>query len=165
MDDTYVITTFTIGQCGIGTGRPMDDTYVITTFTICVTIIACIWIILRYWKQIANSYNKSKEKQLELDTSHEMAMKIIEWEQKKEWEDKINGNLQNRDYSQIEKKLEDLKEEIGKKQDKPSPLDLNRIAMLHLLLSGYKEPLSAENLDEEIKKVEKTYQLLKDKLS
>ena len=61
--------------------------------------------------------------------------------------------------------MEDLKEEIGKKQDKPSPLDLNRIAMLHLLLSGHKEPLSAENLDDEIKKVEKTYQLLKDKLS
>lgn len=138
---------------------------VIVVSVICGTVIICLGVILYTWKKVIDSTNKSKERQLELNTLHEMAMKKIEWEQKKEWEDKINGNLQDRDYSQIEKKLEDLKEEIGKKQDKPSPLDLNRIAMLHLLLSGYKEPLSAENLDEEIKKVEKTYQLLKDKLS
>ena len=99
---------------------------------------------------------------MELNTLYEMAMKKTEWEQKKLWEDKINENLQNRDYSQIIKDLNDLKEKI---KEKPNPLDLNRIAMLHLLLSGHKEPLSAENLDDEIKKVEKTYQLLKDKLS
>lgn len=42
---------------------------------------------------------------------------------------------------------------------------MDKVAMIHLLLSGNMEPITAENLDAEIKKVEKTYQLLKDKVS
>ena len=140
----------------------------IETIGMCIiAIIVCIsiGIILYYWKKIIDSNNKSKENMLEFKTSHEKAMKELEWRKKMEWEDRIAKRNEEKNISQIEEKLNKLKEEVEKKQDKPSSLDLNRIAMLHLLLSGHKESLSAENLDEEIKKVEKTYQLLKDKIS
>ena len=148
MDCHYNVMIETIGMC-------------IIAIIVCISI----GIILYYWKKIIDSNNKSKENMLEFKTSHEKAMKELEWRKKMEWEDRIAKRNEEKNISQIEEKLNKLKEEVEKKQDKPSSLDLNRIAMLHLLLSGHKESLSAENLDEEIKKVEKTYQLLKDKIS
>ena len=148
MDCNYNVMIETIGMC-------------IIAIIVCISI----GIILYYWKKVIDSNNKRKENMLELKTSHEKGRKELEWRKKMEWEDRIAKKNEEKNISQIEEKLNKLKEEVEKKQDKPSPLDLNRIAMLHLLLSGHKESLSAENLDEEIKKVEKTYQLLKDKIS
>ena len=78
---------------------------VIVVSVICGTVIVCLGIILYAWKMVIDSTNKSKERQLELNTLHEMAMKKVEWEQKKEWEKVISDN---RD-SELQKELEKLK--------------------------------------------------------
>lgn len=138
---------------------------VIVVSVICGTVIVCLGIILYAWKKIIDSNNKSKERLLELNTLHEMVMKKVEWEQKMEWEKVISDNLD----SKLQKELEKLKENIQKEKDDKEKLsslmDLNRATLLHILLSESREPLSKEKLEKEIEKVEKTYQLLKDKLS
>ena len=62
---------------------------VIVVSVICGTVIICLGVILYTWKKVIDSTNKSKERQLELNTLHEMTMKKVEWEQKMEWEDRI----------------------------------------------------------------------------
>ena len=55
--------------------------------TICLTVIACIFIIMLFKTCIVVSNNKSKKKLLELNTDHQKKMKEMEYEHKKEIEE------------------------------------------------------------------------------
>ena len=51
-------------------------------------------------------------------------------------------------------------DELWEKRNAITPPDLNRIALLHLILSGNKEGITAENLEKEIDKVKKSYKII-----
>lgn len=122
-------------------------------YAICATVVLVVLIIV-----VGKCYRQSSRQKYELSLEQE------KWKQKKEWESIIS---KSKSQDSIGKDLQALRDEIGKKMDRGevAPVDLNRIAMLHLLLAGSKESLSAENLQEEIEKVKKTYEILKDKIS
>lgn len=136
---------------------------VLIALIVCVCLIVCILIVVLYFR----SRNMHKERLLELSQKHEKDLINLEFSNKKEWEDKINAHLkENKEIvDKLEKLKKDIIDEVSNKIKKTNPVDLNRVAMIHLILSGCKEEITAENLDAEIKKVEKTYQLLKDKVS
>lgn len=139
---------------------------VLIALIVCGTIVFCALIaLIVLWCKCVNI--KHKERLLELSQKHEKDLINLEFSNKKEWEDKINAHLkENKEIvDKLEKLKKDIIDEVSSEIKKTNPVDLNRVAMIHLLLSGNMEPITAENLDAEIKKVEKTYQLLKDKVS
>jgi hypothetical protein len=103
------------------------------------------------------------KRKIELKNEHEINLIELEFKNKKEWEDAINTLYAKKESD--EKLKKDILKEVDEKINKLSQIDMDKVAMVHLLLSGNMEPITAENLDAEIKKVEKTYQLLKDKVS
>jgi hypothetical protein len=103
------------------------------------------------------------KKKIKLKNEHEKNLIELEFRNKKEWEDAINTLYAKKESD--EKLKKDILKEVDEKINKLSQIDMDKVAMIHLLLSGNMEPITAENLDAEIKKVEKTYQLLKDKVS
>jgi hypothetical protein len=103
------------------------------------------------------------KKKIKLKNEHEKNLIELEFRNKKEWEDAINTLYAKKESD--EKLKKDILKEVDEKLNKLSQIDMDKVAMIHLLLSGNMEPITAENLDAEIKKVEKTYQLLKDKVS
>ncbi len=139
---------------------------VLIALIVCGTIVFCALIALMIvlWCKVNI---KHKERLLELSQKHEKDLINLEFSNKKEWEDKINAHLkENKEIvDKLEKLKKDIINEVSSEIKKTNPVDLNRVAMIHLILSGCKEEITAENLDAEIKKVEKTYQLLKDKVS
>ena len=42
---------------------------------------------------------------------------------------------------------------------------MNRIALLHLVLCGSKEAITAENMEKEIAKIKETYEIIKNQLN
>lgn len=134
---------------------------VLIALIVCGSIAFCALIVL--WCKCI----KHKERLLELSQKHEKDLIDLEFKNKKEWEDIVNTHL--KENKETVDKLEELKKdiiaEVSKEIKKTNPIDLNRVAMIHLILSGCKEEITAENFDAEIKKVEKTYQLLKDKIA
>lgn len=139
---------------------------VLIALIVCGTIVFCALIaLIVLWCKCVNI--KHKERLLELSQKHEKDLINLEFSNKKEWEDKINAHLkENKEIvDKLEKLKKDILKEVDEKLNKPSQIDMDKVAMIHLILSGCKEEITAENLDAEVKKVEKTYQLLKDKIS
>lgn len=138
---------------------------VLIALIVCGTIVFCALIaLIVLWCKVNI---KHKERLLELSQKHEKDLINLEFSNKKEWEEIINTHLKEDKATkeELEESKKDILKEVDEKLNKPSQIDLNKVAMIHLLLSGNMEPITAENLDAEIKKVEKTYQLLKDKIS
>ncbi len=129
---------------------------VLITLIICATVILCILISIR----LLCNFHKRK---IELKNEHEKNLIELEFRNKKEREDAINTLYAKKESD--EKLKKDILKEVDEKLNKLSQIDMDKVAMIHLLLSENMEPITAENLDAEIKKVEKTYQLLKDKVS
>lgn len=99
---------------------------------------------------------------------HETATKKLEFEQKKEWESFIMENItKKKEDEETKKMIEDYKkkiDEVYKSYKKPTPLDMNRISLLHLILSGNKDGMTAENLEKEMNKVKESYEIIKNYL-
>lgn len=129
---------------------------VLITLIICATVFLCILVSLIFLCCL-------HKKKIKLKNEHEKNLIELEFRNKKEWEDAINTLYAKKESD--EKLKKDILKEVDEKLNKPSQIDMDKVAMIHLLLSGNMEPITAENLDAEIKKVEKTYQLLKDKVS
>lgn len=99
---------------------------------------------------------------------HEYKIKILEFDQKKEWEDIITKKTnQKKDEDWIKEKDELKKrvDELWEKRNNITPLDMNRIALLHLVLCGSKEGITSENLEKEIEKTKQTYEIIKNQLN
>lgn len=129
---------------------------VLITLIICTTVFLCILVPLIFLCCL-------HKRKIELKNEHEKNLIELEFRNKKEWEDAINTLYAKKESD--EKLKKDILKEVDEKINKLSQIDMDKVAMIHLLLSGNMEPITAENLDAEIKKVEKTYQLLKDKVS
>lgn len=99
---------------------------------------------------------------------HEIAIKKLEFEQKKEWERFIMENItKKKEDEETKKMITDYKEKIDKlyeNRNKPTPLDMNRISLLHLILSGNTDGITAENLEKEMNKVKESYEIIKNYL-
>ena len=97
---------------------------------------------------------------VELKLSHEEKMKKDEWERKVEWEKIISEKNEARKLS---KEREEKVDKLWDDKDKTPQPDLNRVALLHLLLSGSnKEGVTPETLKKEVDKVKNTYEIIKD---
>lgn len=105
--------------------------------------------------------------QLKIRLKHEIEKKKLEFIQKKEWEILISRRIEKQEDEEWIKEKNGIKErvdELWKTRNQTTPLDLNRIALLHLILSGQKESLTAENLEKEVEMVKKSYEIIKNYL-
>lgn len=99
---------------------------------------------------------------------HEYKIKVLEFDQKKEWEDIITKKTNQKKEEDWIKEKDELKkrvDELWEKRNNITPLDMNRIALLHLVLCGSKEGITAENLEKEIEKTKQTYEIIKNQLN
>ncbi len=112
---------------------------------------------------LAKLYYESKSDILAKKLQHEKELQNAAWEHKVEWEQRMTeayqlANKVHEKYSELETKVVTL----WNGKDCIPTLDLNRIALLHLLLSGSPEALTPKMLKEEVENVKKSYELLKD---
>ncbi len=103
---------------------------------------------------------KSKRKMLQAQQIHEIAVMDKKFEQKLKIEELLK---QERDEEWIREKDEIKKrlDELWSQRNKVSPLDMKCVTLLHLVLSGKNNNISAENLDEEAEKINKIYEMVK----
>lgn len=99
---------------------------------------------------------------------HEYKIKVLEFNQKKEWEDIITKKTNQKKDEDWVKEKDELKrkvDELWDKRNNITPLDMNRIALLHLVLCGSKEAITAENMEKEIAKIKEIYEMIKNQLN
>ncbi len=99
---------------------------------------------------------------------HEYKIKVLEFNQKKEWEDIITKKTNQKKDEDWIKEKDELKKKVDELWDKRNnitPLDMNRIALLHLVLCGSKEAITAENMEKEMEKIKRTYETIKNQLN
>lgn len=104
---------------------------------------------------------KSKRKMLQAQQIHEIAVMDKKFEQKLKIEELLK---QERDEEWIREKDEIKKrlDELWSKRNDVTPLDMKRVTLLHLILTGKNNNITAENLDEEAKKINKIYEMVKE---
>lgn len=105
-----------------------------------------------------------KGKRAKLCHSHEKEMKELEFYQKKEWENLMKHNIkEDREKTLYDEfnKYKDTVDKLDKDRNNATPLDMNRIALLYLVLSSNREGIGAENLEKEMEKVKKSYDIIK----
>lgn len=97
---------------------------------------------------------------LQAQQIHEIAVMDKKFEQKLKIEELLK---QERDEEWIREKDEIKKrlDELWSQRNKVSPLDMKCVTLLHLVLSGKNNNISAENLDEEAEKINKIYEMVK----
>lgn len=105
---------------------------------------------------------------LKIKLQYEIDKKEKEFNQKIRWEEFIKWKIEVKKDEELQKEKNELKkrvDELWAKRHEITPLDMNRIALLHLILSGNKESITAENLEKEIDKVKKSYEIIKNYLN
>lgn len=97
---------------------------------------------------------------LQAQQIHEIAVMDKKFEQKQKIEELLK---QERDEEWIREKDEIKKrlDELWSKRNDVTPLDMKRVTLLHLVLSDKNNNITAENLDEEAKKINKIYEMVK----
>ena len=103
---------------------------------------------------------KSKRKMLQAQQIHEIAVMDKKFEQKMQIEEllkKAQDNEWIKEKDDIKKRLD----ELWSKRNDVTPLDMKRVTLLHLVLSSKNNNITAENLDEEAKKINKIYEMVK----
>ena len=121
----------------------------ILLFLVVICIISVLVIIYR-----------GKQKIILAQQVHEIAVMDKKFEQKMKIEELLK---QKRDDEWIREK-DDIKkrlEELWSKRNDVTPLDMKRVTLLHLILSGKNSDITDENLDEEAKKINKTFEMIK----
>ena len=121
----------------------------ILLFLVVICIISVLVIIYR-----------GKQKIILAQQVHEIAVMDKKFEQKMKIEELLK---QKRDDEWIREK-DDIKkrlEELWSKRNDVTPLDMKRVTLLHLILSGKNSDITDENLDEEKKKINKTFEMIK----
>lgn len=129
-------------------GWPLAVT--ILSFLVVVCVIVVFAIIYR-----------SKRKMLQAQQIHEIAVMNKKFEQKMQIEELLKPKRDEewiREKDEIKKRLDNL----WSKRNDVTPLDMKRVTLLHLILSGKNNNITAENLDEEAKKINKIYEMVKE---
>lgn len=128
----------------------------ISTIVISVLIMGGCFVYFIY------SFYRSKYRIQELVFLEERILKRDEWSRKIVWEKNIVENKLVEDAKRISKEREEKVDKLWNNRDKIPQLDMNRIALLHLLLSGSKEAITPDVLENEVEKVKKSYEIIKD---
>ena len=118
-------------------------------------------------KTIITIYDK-KTTFMSKQLDHEYKIKVLEFDQKKEWEDIITKKTNQKKEEDWKKEKDELKkrvDELWEKRNNITSLDMNRIALLHLVLCGSKEGITAKNIEKEIEKTKQTYEIIKNQLN
>ena len=103
---------------------------------------------------------RSKRKMLQAQQIHEIAVMDKKFEQKLKIEELLKPKRDEewiREKDEIKKHLD----ELCSQRNKVTPLDMKRVTLLHLILSGKNNNITAENLDEEAEKINKIYEMVK----
>lgn len=98
---------------------------------------------------------------LQAQQIHEIAVMDKKFEQKMQIEEllkKAQDNEWIKEKDDIKKRLD----ELWSKRNDVTPLDMKRVTLLHLILTGKNNNITAENLDEEAKKINKIYEMVKE---
>lgn len=117
-------------------------------------LMAAIITVIAYW---GKAYLQKAQ------LKHDIELKRMEFIQKIEWEKLLKAERIIKEDEDWKKEKDELKkhvDELWEKRNAITPLDMNRIALLHLILSGNKEGITAENLEKEIEKVKKSYKII-----
>lgn len=105
-----------------------------------------------------------KVKRIKFAQSHEKTMKELEFSQKQQWEELMAQNINDiqfaEEFDTYKKKVDDLETH----SQNTTSLDMNKIAVLHLILSGNRGESDAESLKKEIKKVRESYKVIENYL-
>ncbi len=103
---------------------------------------------------------RGKQKMIQTQQAHEIAVMDKKFEQKLKIEELLKPKRDEewiREKDEIKKRLDDL----WSKRNDVTPLDMKRVTLLHLILSGKNNNITAENLDEEAKKINMIYEMVK----
>lgn len=104
---------------------------------------------------------RGKQKMIQTQQAHEIAVMDKKFEQKMQIEEllkKAQDNEWIKEKDDIKKRLD----ELWSKRNDVTPLDMKRVTLLHLILAGKNNNITAENLDEEAKKINKIYEMVKE---
>lgn len=104
---------------------------------------------------------RGKQKMIQTQQAHEIAVMDKKFEQKMQIEEllkKAQDNEWIKEKDDIKKRLD----ELWSKRNDVTPLDMKRVTLLHLILTGKNNNITAENLDEEAKKINKIYEMVKE---
>ena len=104
---------------------------------------------------------RGKQKMIQTQQAHEIAVMDKKFEQKLKIEELLKPKRDEewiREKDEIKKRLDDL----WSKRNDVTPLDMKRVTLLHLILAGKNNNITAENLDEEAKKINKIYEMVKE---
>lgn len=141
----------------------MNSTDILEFALPCLRVLALVGV-LYFLYRIVLAYLTSKKDVLDMKLKHEIALKDKEWELKMEWEDKVRKKIASAKQDEKEEEQKELVQkvdELWKKRNEIPLIDMNRIALLHLLLLERKsENISTETLDDDVKKIKNTYDIL-----
>lgn len=104
---------------------------------------------------------RGKQKMIQTQQAHEIAVMDKKFEQKMQIEELLKPKRDEewiREKDEIKKRLD----ELWSKRNDVTPLDMKRVTLLHLILAGKNNNITAENLDEEAKKINKIYEMVKE---
>ena len=103
---------------------------------------------------------RGKQKIIQTKQVHEIAVMDKKFEQKMKIEELLKKEQDDewiREKDDIKKRID----ELWSKRNDVTPLDMKRVILFHLILSGKNNDITVENLDEEAKKINKNYEIVK----
>ena len=103
---------------------------------------------------------KSKRKMLQAQQIHEIAVMDKKFEQKMQIEELLK-KAQDNEWIKEKDEIKTHLDKLWSQRNKVTPLDMKRVTLLHLTLAGKNNNITAENLDEEAKKINKIYEMVK----
>lgn len=103
---------------------------------------------------------RSKRKMLQAQQIHEIAVMDKKFEQKMQIEELLK-KAQDNEWIKEKDKIKTHLDELWSKRNNVTPLDMKRVTLLHLILAGKNNNITAENLDEEAEKINKIYEMVK----
>lgn len=102
-------------------------------------------------------------KRRKTELMHEIEIKKLDFDQKREWEEIISKKVQDVNDENWAKEKNEIKSKIDslcKNRDNMTRLDMNRIAVLYTILAGTGNGLSVESMEKEMEQIRKSYELI-----
>lgn len=98
---------------------------------------------------------------LQAQQIHEIAVMDKKFEQKMQIEELLK-KAQDNEWIKEKDEIKTHLDKLWSQRNKVTPLDMKRVTLLHLILAGKNNNITAENLDEEAKKINKIYGMVKE---
>lgn len=119
-------------------------------FCVLVVVVVAAIVLIQRWK---NALSKTR-------LAHEKEMTVLEWEQKKAWEE----FLSQKRNEQLEKEKRELQKKVEELQQQKASLflvDVDKFTLLYLVLTQQNKEVSDKMLEQEIEKMKKSYDIVK----